>query len=85
MKDIDTLHWVGGVEGSLWMIDQTLLPGEFREIECPDVETVWEAIKMLRVRGAPAIGVAAAYGICVGLRTNTNDDPAAFLQQLPKV
>ena len=85
MKDIDTLHWVGGVEGTLWMIDQTLLPGEFREIECPDVETVWEAIKMLRVRGAPAIGVAAAYGVCVGLQKHAGDEPAAFFQRLEEV
>ncbi len=85
MKDIDTLHWVGGVDGSLWMIDQTLLPGEFREIECPDVETVWEAIKMLRVRGAPAIGVAAAYGVCVGLQTAAGNDAAALLERLDEV
>ena len=51
------------------LIDQTRLPGELVEIACRDVETVWEAIKVLRVRGAPAIGVAAAYGVCVGLQT----------------
>jgi len=68
MDDFRTLHWVGGVDGCLRMIDQTLLPTEFTEIDCRDVETVWEAIKMLRVRGAPAIGIAAAYGVCVGLQ-----------------
>ena len=47
------------------MIDQTLLPGELKYIECRDGATVAEAIKMLRVRGAPAIGVAAAYGVVV--------------------
>ena len=47
----------------LRLIDQTLLPGELRYIDCDCVETVWEAIKMLRVRGAPAIGIAAAYGV----------------------
>lgn len=52
MKNLETLHWVGGVEGHLRMIDQTLLPVEFTEIDCRDVETVWEAVKMLRVRGA---------------------------------
>ncbi len=55
------------------MIDQTLLPIEFREIDCHDVQSVWEAIKMLRVRGAPAIGIAAAYGVCVALQTLPND------------
>ena len=47
---------------------QTLLPEEFKEIECWTVEGVWEAIRMLRVRGAPAIGCAAAYGVVVGTR-----------------
>ncbi len=51
------------------MIDQTLLPTEFREIDCKTVEDVWEAIRMLRVRGAPAIGVAAAYGLVLGLQS----------------
>jgi methylthioribose-1-phosphate isomerase len=37
-------------------------------VECSDVETVWEAIKTLRVRGAPAIGIAAAYGLCLALQ-----------------
>lgn len=55
------------------MIDQTLLPTELVEIDCRNVETVWEAIKMLRVRGAPAIGIAAAYGICVGIQTLPGD------------
>ena len=52
MKNLQTLHWVGGVDGRLRLIDQTRLPVEFVEIECRDVQAVWEAIKMLRVRGA---------------------------------
>ena len=60
MKSTETLRWVGGVDGHLQMVDQTLLPTQFTEIDCRDVETVWEAIKMLRVRGAPAIGIARA-------------------------
>lgn len=63
----ETMTWVGDAKtGHLVMIDQTLLPGELVTIECRDVETVWEAIKMLRVRGAPAIGIAAAYGVVIG-------------------
>ena len=65
----ETLHWIGGPDGHLRMIDQTRLPVEFVEIDCHDVEAVWEAIKLLRVRGAPAIGIAAAYGVCLGLQT----------------
>lgn len=50
------------------ILDQTLLPGEtvFRELDT--VEEVWEAIKKLRVRGAPAIGIAAAYGMYIALK-----------------
>ncbi|MCA9177454.1 MAG: S-methyl-5-thioribose-1-phosphate isomerase, partial [Planctomycetales bacterium] len=50
------------------LIDQTKLPLELIELACADVETVWEAIKMLRVRGAPAIGIAAGYGVVTALR-----------------
>jgi methylthioribose-1-phosphate isomerase len=68
------------------MIDQTLLPTEIRVIECRDVQTVWEAIKMLRVRGAPAIGIAAAYGVCIGLQTLPTDaDMFAFRNRFDEV
>ena len=54
--------------GELWILDQTQLP-ERTVIERQDsVEQVWSSIKQLKVRGAPAIGVAAAYGLVVGLR-----------------
>ena len=48
---------------SLIILDQTLLPGEIRYLELSRAEDIWEAIYALRVRGAPAIGVAAAYGV----------------------
>jgi methylthioribose-1-phosphate isomerase len=85
MKHLETLHWVGGVDGCLRLIDQTLLPVEFVQIECRDVKTVWEAIKTLRVRGAPAIGIAAAYGVCLGLQTAQGQDEAALYQRLDEV
>lgn len=81
-----TLRWTGGRDGTLTMIDQTLLPGEFREIECRTVDEVWEAIRQLRVRGAPAIGCAAAYGVVLGLQTGwRGDDRAAFTARLRQV
>ena len=59
--------WIGdAASGHLQLIDQTVLPVEYRELSLRTVEEVWEAIKLLRVRGAPAIGVAAAYGVIVG-------------------
>jgi methylthioribose-1-phosphate isomerase len=77
--DLPTLRWVGDSDGCLTLIDQTLLPTELREIECHDAATVWEAIKSLRVRGAPAIGIAAAYGVCVALRGASDSDVLARL------
>jgi len=80
-----TLRWVGESAGHLSLIDQTLLPGELKYLDCRDVECVWEAIKSLRVRGAPAIGVAAAYGVCVGLQDARVADDAAFFARLQEV
>ena len=58
------LQWVGSaVGGFLRLLDQTALPLRKSFLECRDVPTVWEAIRRLVVRGAPAIGVAAAYGM----------------------
>jgi len=65
---VPTIEWVGGMGGCVKLIDQTLLPGEMRFLECRDADTVWEAIRSLRVRGAPAIGIAAAMGVVLGVR-----------------
>ena len=68
-----TLRWSGGVDGSLFLLDQTVLPLEVREVECRAVADVHEAIRSLRVRGAPAIGVAAAYGVVIGVQPSIAD------------
>jgi methylthioribose-1-phosphate isomerase len=60
-----TLRWEGDADGHLVLLDQTRLPNEVVELHCRTVEDVWHAIKRLSVRGAPAIGVAAAYGVCL--------------------
>lgn len=80
-----TLQWRGGIEGTLRMIDQTRLPVELVEIELETVEQVWEAIRVLRVRGAPAIGVAAAYGVVLGIRENLSLDRKSFNARLKNV
>ncbi len=85
MKNLETLHWIGGADGHLRLIDQTLLPAEFTEIDCRTVESVWEAIRTLRVRGAPAIGIAAAYGVCVGVQPASGADESAFFRRLDEV
>jgi methylthioribose-1-phosphate isomerase len=79
---IPTLSWIGGIDGHLRLIDQTRLPTEFVEIECHDVPAVWEAIRKLKVRGAPAIGIAAAFGMCLGIQNTVDADEAAFFARL---
>lgn len=81
---LETLRWVGDANGCLMLIDQTRLPLECVEIACHDAEAVWEAIRMLRVRGAPAIGIAAAYGVCLGLQ-GTEASPDALRGRLRAV
>ena len=54
--------------GTLRLLDQTQLPDRLEFLECRTTEAVWEAIVTLRVRGAPAIGIAAAYGVLLSLR-----------------
>lgn len=66
---VSAVAWLGDVHGRLQLIDQTLLPGELRHLDCTTVEDVWQAIRRLAVRGAPAIGVAAAYGVILGCRS----------------
>jgi len=62
------------------IIDQTLLPGETRLAELREPEELFEAIKSLRVRGAPAIGIFAAYALYVLARQigAEHEDAAAF-------
>ncbi len=65
---VETIRWVGGAGGHVELIDQTRLPEEFLYIECSTLEGIWEAIKVLRVRGAPAIGIAGAMGLLLGVQ-----------------
>src|ERR1700742_1663669 len=85
INNTSTPRWVGGIAGHLRLIDQTLLPVEFVEIDSRDVETVHEAIRSLRVRGAPAIGIAAAYGVVVGMQTAAGKDVATWFERLNQV
>jgi methylthioribose-1-phosphate isomerase len=66
------------------ILDQTLLPGEESYLELASVEAVAEAIKTLRVRGAPLIGIAAAMGVVVSTRDQGEARPAgrSLLQQV---
>lgn len=83
-EPVKPIEWVGGSDGVLRLIDQTLLPVELRYVDIETVGGVWEAIKMLRVRGAPAIGIAAAFGLYLAVRTSPATSHAAFTQELDR-
>ena len=66
---IPTVRWDGK---DLFILDQTLLPITVKEIKLNTVEEAYNSIKELKVRGAPAIGVAAAYSLLIKLKEKTN-------------
>lgn len=80
-----TLEWIGATDGHLALLDQTRLPGEWVVLEISELAVVIDAIKRLAVRGAPAIGVAAAYGVVIGVRERQPADRAEFLVALHEV
>ena len=69
------IAWIGDARGHLQLLDQRLLPGSVVQLTCTGPSEVFDAIKTLAVRGAPAIGIAAAYGLV--LASVTIGDAAA--------
>ena len=67
------VKWNGGTDGALELIDQRLLPLEFVVLSVREVEPLHKAIRTLAVRGAPAIGVAAAFGPVLALQQLDTD------------
>lgn len=79
------LKWKGDSNGFLEIIDQRKLPGRLIKIKCTSVDSVYKAIKSLAVRGAPAIGVAAAYAAFLSLKkTGKNTKLQKAFSQLSK-
>jgi len=62
------LKWNGGIDGFLELTDQRKLPSEFVKLSCRSIEQLFDAIRTLAVRGAPAIGAAAAYGLVLAMQ-----------------
>jgi methylthioribose-1-phosphate isomerase len=79
---IRPIEWIGDETGFLRLLDQTKLPTTIEFIDCRTVPQVIEAIKMLRVRGAPAIGVSAAYGVVIAAQSAASEGPDAFALQM---
>jgi methylthioribose-1-phosphate isomerase len=79
-EEIRTLEWLA--DGGVSILDQTRLPQEEVYVECRDAEAVAEAIRHLRIRGAPALGVAAAMGLALGAQRLQAADVTVFLRDL---
>ena len=77
--EFKAIEWVSG---KIRLIDQTKLPQEELYLELSDYRDVTEAIKTLRVRGAPAIGIAAAYGLALGANSIKAKSKKEFLEKL---
>ncbi len=79
---IPTMEWKNN---RLRIIDQTKLPLQLIYIDCCNVKSVWDAIKALKVRGAPAIGIAAAFGVVLGIKEIKSDNFNIFKECLSKI
>jgi methylthioribose-1-phosphate isomerase len=78
------LQSVSYENGTLTILDQTKLPNLTEFIKIDRIEDAWDAIKQLKVRGAPAIGIAAAYGLLLGVRKATEVNFDAFYEEFQK-
>ena len=79
---LPTIEWEGNINGRIRLIDQTLLPTELKYVYCEDIKSIWHAIKTLMVRGAPAIGIAGAMGVVLGIKNINAKDANTFLKEL---
>lgn len=79
--DITTIEWK---KDRVKLIDQTRLPAELRYIYIDNLKDLWQAIKMLKVRGAPALGAAAGLGIYLGIRNSKAKNFSEFNKDLDK-
>jgi len=83
-QEIITLR-LDDTNNSLVIIDQTLLPNEIKYLNLTRMEEIWEAISELRVRGAPAIGIAAGFGTYLGLKGSTAKDFPTFYREFSEI
>lgn len=79
---LTTIEWTGH---AVRLLDQTRLPTETVYVEINDEEQMWDAIKRLVVRGAPAIGVAAAFGVYLGVKDDDHEYLADFDRRMEEV
>ena len=78
-KVFSTIEWK---QGKVRLIDQTRLPGKLVYVDCKDIKLLWYAIRKLKVRGAPALGIAASLGVVLGLKDSTARNFSDFVKEL---
>jgi methylthioribose-1-phosphate isomerase len=76
---IKNIEWLGN---ALRIIDQTEIPHSLVYIKLHTISDVFEAIQSLRIRGAPAIGIAAAFGLYLGIKNKNFEDKASLLSEI---
>ena len=76
---IATIEWKNK---KVKIIDQVLLPEKLKFIDCDSAESIWRVTKRMNIRGAPAIGIAAAFGVYLGIRKSKEK---TFFKDLHKV
>jgi methylthioribose-1-phosphate isomerase len=76
---VETITWKSG---KIKFIDQTLLPHKLKYVSTDDIYRLWRAIKRLEIRGAPAIGIAGALGIVIGIKTSKSKTFDRFFKEL---
>ena len=79
---IPTVEWKDGV---VRLIDQSKLPGRVEILDCRDYHAIADAIRELRVRGAPAIGVTAAMGVALGAKAIHSTDHQEFMARVSEI
>jgi len=77
-----TIEWIGGSDGFARIIDQTRLPTEFATLDITTPEEMFDAIKRLCIRGAPALGIAGAYGVLLAVGGGDFDSEARLFDAL---
>jgi methylthioribose-1-phosphate isomerase len=81
--DYDTVA-LDDSDSALVIIDQTKLPNQLEILHLHTQKEIWDAIYLLQVRGAPAIGVAAGYGVYLAAKGIDTEDYAFFEQEFVK-
>jgi methylthioribose-1-phosphate isomerase len=82
--DLETVL-LDDANNAMVIIDQTLLPNEIKYLHLTTMPEIWEAIYELRVRGAPAIGIAAGYGLYLGTKASKAATYDALYQDFKQV